>query len=72
MTLLELKDARLTLDNRVAVLTFQRHDVRNALTGTALVDDLVVFFLRDQTARGHECEQRHECDSDTSHKWCLR
>ncbi|WP_404417332.1 enoyl-CoA hydratase/isomerase family protein [Vreelandella aquamarina] len=41
MTLPELKDARLTLDNRVAVLTFQRHDVRNALTGTALVDDLV-------------------------------
>ncbi|MGM0614243.1 enoyl-CoA hydratase-related protein [Halomonas sp. CH40] len=41
MTLPELKDARLTLDNRVALLTFQRHDVRNALTGTALVDDIV-------------------------------
>ena len=41
MTLPELKDACITLDNRVAVLTFQRHDVRNALTGTALVDDIV-------------------------------
>ncbi len=36
-----LTDANLTLDNRVTTLTFQRDDVRNALTGTALIDDLV-------------------------------
>jgi len=37
----QLQDASLTLENRVAVLTFQRDDVRNALTGTALVADIV-------------------------------
>lgn len=37
----ELKDSSLEVDGRVAVLTFQRHDVRNALTGTALIDDIV-------------------------------
>ena len=36
-----LTDATLTLDNRVATLTLDRHDVRNALTGTALVDDII-------------------------------
>ncbi|WP_019622373.1 enoyl-CoA hydratase-related protein [Amphritea japonica] len=36
-----LSDSTLVLNNRVATLTFQRHDVRNALTGTALIDDLV-------------------------------
>jgi len=36
-----LKDARLTLEERVAVLTLDRDDLRNALTGTALIDDLV-------------------------------
>ncbi|MWJ29139.1 enoyl-CoA hydratase [Halomonas sp. ZH2S] len=36
-----LTDAGLTLENRVATLTMNRHDVRNALTGTALVDDIV-------------------------------
>jgi enoyl-CoA hydratase/carnithine racemase len=36
-----LTDASLTLENRVATLTFQRDDVRNALTGTGLVDDIV-------------------------------
>ena len=36
-----LKDAALTLDGRVAVLTFKRDDVRNALTGTELTSDLV-------------------------------
>ncbi len=40
-TLPDLSDALLTLENRVATLTFQRDDVRNALTGTALIDDLV-------------------------------
>ena len=36
-----LTDARLELENRVATLTFQRDDVRNALTGTALTEDIV-------------------------------
>lgn len=35
-----LTDATLTLENRVATLTFNRDDVRNALTGTALIDDI--------------------------------
>jgi enoyl-CoA hydratase/carnithine racemase len=35
-----LKDAMLELDGRIAVLTLNRDDVRNALTGTALVDDI--------------------------------
>jgi len=35
-----LKDAALELDGRVAVLTFNRDDMRNALTGTGLVDDI--------------------------------
>lgn len=35
-----LKDAALELDGRIAVLTFKRDDMRNALTGTALVDDI--------------------------------
>ncbi|WP_280546567.1 MULTISPECIES: enoyl-CoA hydratase-related protein [unclassified Halomonas] len=41
MSLPSLTDARLTLEGRVATLTLDRHDVRNALTGTALVDDIV-------------------------------
>ena len=36
-----LTDATLTLENKIATLTFTRHDVRNALTGTALIDDIV-------------------------------
>ena len=40
-TLPVLTDATLTLDKRIATLTLNRHDVRNALTGTALVDDIV-------------------------------
>jgi enoyl-CoA hydratase/carnithine racemase len=36
-----LTDASLELDNRVATLTFNRDDVRNALTGTGLIDDIV-------------------------------
>ena len=35
-----LKDANLVRDGRIAVLTLQRDDVRNALTGTALIDDI--------------------------------
>lgn len=37
----KLKDCTLTLEDRVAVLTFQRDDVRNALTGTALAEDII-------------------------------
>jgi len=36
----KLKDATLTLDGRVAWLTLDRHDVRNTLTGTGLIDDI--------------------------------
>ncbi|APE29892.1 enoyl-CoA hydratase [Halomonas aestuarii] len=41
VTLPSLTDARLSLEGRVATLTLDRHDVRNALTGTALVDDIL-------------------------------
>ena len=34
-------DGSLTLDGHVATLTFERDDVRNALTGTALIEDIV-------------------------------
>lgn len=30
----KLTDALLTLENRVAILTLNRHDLRNALTGS--------------------------------------
>ena len=36
-----LKDSALTLEDRVAVLTFKRDDVRNALTGTDIISDVV-------------------------------
>jgi enoyl-CoA hydratase/carnithine racemase len=36
-----MKDAALTLDERVAVLTFRRNDVRNALSSTELTSDIV-------------------------------
>lgn len=36
-----LQDAELTLDKRVATLLLNRDDVRNILTGTALIDDIV-------------------------------
>ncbi len=36
-----LSDSTLVLSNRIATLTFNRHDVRNALTGTALIDDIL-------------------------------
>ena len=35
-----LKDALLCIDNAVATLTFNRDDVRNAITGTHLLDDI--------------------------------
>lgn len=37
----DLSDATLQLEGRIAILTLDRHDVRNALTGTALIDDIV-------------------------------
>ncbi len=36
-----LTDALLTLENRIATLTLNRHDLRNALTGTQLIDDII-------------------------------
>ncbi len=36
-----LRDSSLSLVDRVATLTFTRNDVRNELTGTGLVDDIV-------------------------------
>lgn len=36
-----LKDSTLELSEGVALLTFRRNDVRNALTGTTLVDDIL-------------------------------
>lgn len=41
MNLPELTDARLSLVDRIATLNFARDDVRNALTGTALIDDIL-------------------------------
>jgi enoyl-CoA hydratase/carnithine racemase len=37
----QLKDSTLEFEGRVATLTFLRDDVRNALTGTALAEDIV-------------------------------
>ena len=37
----ELTDSTLQLDNNIAILTFNREDVRNALTGTQIADDIV-------------------------------
>ena len=36
-----LQDSSLSLENRIATLTFQRDDVRNVLTGSALAEDIV-------------------------------
>ncbi|WP_243689422.1 enoyl-CoA hydratase-related protein [Geotalea toluenoxydans] len=41
MVLPTLKDSSIVVEKRIAVLTLQRNDVRNALTGTALIDDIV-------------------------------
>lgn len=41
MTQPQLTDALLEVDNRIATLTLNRHDVRNALTGTHLIDDII-------------------------------
>ncbi|TVT57918.1 MAG: enoyl-CoA hydratase [Azoarcus sp. PHD] len=41
MNLPQLTDALLDVSNRVATLTLNRHDVRNALTGTGLIEDII-------------------------------
>lgn len=41
MNLPLLSDCLLTLENNIATLTFNRHDVRNALTSTLIADDIV-------------------------------
>lgn len=40
ITLPQLTDAELSLSDNVATLTLNRHDVRNALTSTALIEDI--------------------------------
>lgn len=52
MTMPQLTDAALELSERVALLTFRRNDVRNALTGTALVEDILATL--DWVNRTHE------------------
>lgn len=37
----QLEDATLLVEDRVALLTLNRHDLRNALTGSNLIDDIV-------------------------------
>ena len=37
----DLIDSKIILENRVAIMTFCRDDVRNALTGTNLIDDIL-------------------------------
>ena len=38
---LDLKDSILETKNKVAVLRFNRDDIRNALTGSCLIDDIL-------------------------------
>src|SRR5471032_2047043 len=46
----QLKDAALSLEERVAVLTFKRDDVRNALTSTELTSDIVTTIAWANTS----------------------
>jgi len=39
----KLQDCLVTLDNNIVTLTFNRHDLRNALTSTAIADDIVLI-----------------------------
>ena len=51
---LTLTDCALALDEGVATLTLNRHDVRNAVTGTAIIDDIVAvtaWINRDQNIK---------------------
>ena len=38
---LNLKDSKLTISKKIATLAFNRNDIRNALTGSWLIEDLV-------------------------------
>ena len=38
---LNLKDSKLSIRNKVGILTFCRNDIRNALTGSYLIDDII-------------------------------
>jgi len=38
---LNLKDSKLSINNKVGILTFCRNDIRNALTGSYLIEDIV-------------------------------
>jgi enoyl-CoA hydratase/carnithine racemase len=51
-TVPQLSDATLSVAGRVATLTLNRHDVRNALTGTGLVADIV-----NTIAWSNRCEE---------------
>lgn len=41
MSFPQLTDCSLSLNNKIVTLTFNRHDVRNALTSTRIADDIV-------------------------------
>lgn len=41
MNIPELADVILKVENRVALLTLNRHDIRNALTGSNLIEDII-------------------------------
>lgn len=47
-----LRDSTLEILDRVAVLTFKRDDLRNALTGTALVDEILLTLDWVNSAEG--------------------
>ena len=38
---LKLKDSKFIIKNKIATLAFNRNDIRNALTGSWLIEDLV-------------------------------
>ena len=38
---LNLIDSKLSITNKIATLTFCRNDIRNALTGSYLIDDII-------------------------------
>ena len=38
---LNLIDSKLSITNKIAILTFCRNDIRNALTGSYLIDDII-------------------------------
>ncbi|MBI5483428.1 MAG: enoyl-CoA hydratase/isomerase family protein [Deltaproteobacteria bacterium] len=52
MVVPSLKESQLEVDGRVATLTFMRNDVRNALTGTAIIEDILDTVEWANTAAG--------------------